>query len=162
MELIEDFSEALTVVANAATPIAHARATVAGAEATPDEITPSRELNAIWSPLGYLRAEFPSQWSYLPHVSSTITNSLAKFFLSFLPVDPRIERVYWAYEVSVLRIWTIVDNPDDVVEEPIYEAQLRFMDKFPDLECDFSVIYRLGKPVEDIRPEGAHLVSREP
>jgi len=93
-------------------------------------------------------------------VSSTITHSLAKFFAFFLPPDPRIERVYWAFEGSVLRIWTIIDHPDDVLEASIYEAQLRFMDKFPDLECDFSVIYRLGKPVEEVRPEEAHLVSR--
>lgn len=89
-----------------------------------------------------------------------MTNSLARFFVSFLPVDPRIENVYWISGGSVLRIWTIIDTPDYVLERPIYEAQLRFMDKFPDLECDFSVIYRFGKPVEEIRPEGAALVPR--
>ena len=97
-------------------------------------------------------------YSILPEVSSTISDSLAKFFVSFLPPDSKIEQIYWAFEGSVLRIWTIIDNPDDVVEEPIYEAQLRFMDKFPDVDCDFTVIYRLGKPLEEISPELANRV----
>jgi len=111
--------------------------------------------------LAYLQAEFPTEWPRLPNISSTVTHSLAKFFVSKLPEDPRIERVYWAFEGAVLRIWTIIDNPDYEFEKSIYEAQLEFMDAFRDLECDFSVIYRLGKPVEYFKMEGAMLASRE-
>jgi len=111
--------------------------------------------------LAYLQTEFPSEWPRLPNISSTVTHSLAKFFLSKLPDDLRIERVYWAFEGTVLRIWTILDHPDYEFEKIIYEAQLQFMDTFPDLECDFSVIYRLGKSVENLKIEGAMLVSRD-
>ena len=109
--------------------------------------------------LAYLQTEFPTEWPRLPDISSTVTHSLAKFFVSKLPKDPRIERVYWALEGTVLRIWTIIDNPDYEFEKSIYQAQLGFMDAFGDLECDFSVIYRLGKPVEYFKMEGAMLVS---
>ena len=109
--------------------------------------------------LAYLQAEFPTEWPRLPNISSTVTHSLAKFFVSKLPEDPRIERVYWAFEGAVLRIWTIIDHPDYEFEKIIYEAQLQFMDTFPELECDFSVIYRLGKPLEDFELEGATPVS---
>lgn len=111
--------------------------------------------------LAYLQTEFPSEWPRLPNISSTMTHSLAKFFVSKLPKDPRIERVYWAPEGTVLRIWTIINNPDYEFEKSIYDAQLEFMDAFRDLECDFSVIYRLGKPVERFKMEGAMLVSGE-
>lgn len=110
-------------------------------------------------PLAYLHAEFPTEWPRLPNISSTVTHSLAEFFVSKLPRDPRIERVYWALEGTVVRIWTIIDHPDYEFEKGIYEAQLGFMDAFRELECDFSVIYRLGKPVEYFKMEGAMLVS---
>src|SRR3990172_5461436 len=52
--------------------------------------------------LAYLQAEFPTEWPRLPNICSTVTHSLAKFFVSKLPEDPRIERVYWAFEGAVL------------------------------------------------------------
>jgi hypothetical protein len=109
--------------------------------------------------LAYLQAEFPTEWPRLPSISSTVTHSLAEFFVSKLPEDPRIERVYWALEGTVVRIWTIIDQPDYEFEKSIYDAQLRFMDTFRELDCDFSVIYRLGKPLERFNMEGAMLVS---
>jgi hypothetical protein len=95
---------------------------------------------------------------YLPDVSDSVADSLASYFATFLPSDSRIETIYWSFEGSILRVWTIIDEPDFEIEQPIYEAQLRFMEKFPDVECDFSVIYRFGKRLEDIRPHGTMLV----
>ena len=109
--------------------------------------------------LAFIIAEFPTEWPRLPNISSTVTHSLARFFVWRLPEDPRIERVYWAFEGSVLKIWTIINQPDFEFEKSIYETQFRFMDAFPDVECDFSVIYRLGKPLEDFELEGATPVS---
>ena len=74
------------------------------------------------------------------------------------PEDPRIERVYGALEGAAVRIWTIIDHPDYEFEKSIYEAQLRFMDASRELDCDFSVIYRLGKPIECFNMDGAMLV----
>jgi hypothetical protein len=85
---------------------------------------------------------------------STMTHSLAHAFLDFLPAGSRVERVYYSPDKDFLRVWTIIPEPDLAIEEPIYDAQLRFMDKFPEYACDFSVIYRLGKPVEDVSPQG--------
>lgn len=109
--------------------------------------------------LAYVTAEFPTEWPRLPNISSTVTHSLARFFVSKLPEDRRIERVYWAFEGAALRVWTIINQPDYEFEKSIYEAQLRFMDTFPDLECDFSVIYRLGRPLDNFELEGATTVS---
>jgi hypothetical protein len=86
-----------------------------------------------------------------------ITQTLGEFFVELLPGDTRkrIERVYWTFEGPVLRIWSVIQSPDSQLEHPIYDAQLSFMDKFPELEFDFSVIYRFGKNLKDIRPEGS-------
>jgi hypothetical protein len=113
---------------------------------TPDQVG-ARDVS--WT---YLNDEFPSQ---RPYVYSTVTHSLARFFVSFLPQDKRIRDVMWAFERPVLRIWTIIDEPDFQLEQPIYEAQRRFMDKLDDVPCDFSVVYAFGKPIEEIRPTGA-------
>ncbi|MBZ0168328.1 hypothetical protein MELA_02158 [Candidatus Methylomirabilis lanthanidiphila] len=95
------------------------------------------------------------------HDEEVVRRSLAKFFVFKLPEDQRIERVYWALEGAVVRVWTIIDRPDYEFEKSIYEAQLRFMDAFQELECDFSVIYRLGRPVEYFGMEGARLTKTQ-
>lgn len=102
-------------------------------------------------PLGYLRAEFPSEFT-------NVANSLAKFFLERLPKDNRIEHVYWFSEDDVLKVWIVIPEPDFNLEEPVYAAQMWFIEKFPDLACDFYVIYRFGKSVKDIEPQGAHKI----
>lgn len=86
-----------------------------------------------------------------------VSKSLGESFVSFLQADRRIERVYWAFESGILRIWTIVNEPDAELEASVSNAELQFMDRFPELECDFSVIYRLGKRFEDIIPTGSIL-----
>ena len=101
-------------------------------------------------PLEYLRAEFPSEFV------SNATDSLVQFFVKRLPADPRIEHVYWSSEDDVLKIWTVIPEPDFALEGPLYAAQMFFMEKFPEVGCDFSVIYRFDKATKDIEPQGAH------
>lgn len=93
------------------------------------------------------------------HFSSTVTHSLAQFFVASLPQSTKVERVFCAMEKTTLRVWTVLNEPDFAIEEPIYEAQLRFIDKFPEELCDFSVIYRFGKSIDELRPLGATVVA---
>ncbi len=103
--------------------------------------------------LAYLHDEFPS---LRPYVYSTVSNSLGKFFVSFLPRDARIRDVLWAFEPHLLlRVWTVIDEPDFEFEKYIYEAERSFLDKIDDVACDFSIVYAFGKPISDIRPTGA-------
>jgi hypothetical protein len=107
----------------------------------------------IQVPLAYLHDEFPS---LRPYVYSTVSNSLGKFFVSFLPRDARIRDVLWAFEPHfLLRVWTVVDEPDFEFEKYIYEAERRFLDKVDDVACDFTIVYAFGKPISEIRPTGA-------
>lgn len=105
-----------------------------------------------WQSIWNLNVHPQHTWTYQPHVSSTDTDSLAAFYASLLPPDPRIESVHWASEASSLTAWTVIDVPDDEIERPIYAAQMQFMDRFPEIDCDFTVLYRFGKPQEQIRP----------
>lgn len=108
--------------------------------------------------LSYLQAEFPERWAKSDAVASKVSGSLAESFLSLVPTPEKLDGVFWAIEDSVLRIWTFIDRPDDAIEEPVYHAQMRFMEIFPGLACDFSVIYRFGKPLNEITPAGARQV----
>ena len=105
----------------------------------------------------YLRIEFPSECWNFPNFTSTVDHILQRF-VKMLPRDPRIEHVYWEPEDDVLKICTIIPEPDFELEAPIYDAQLAFMDAFPTYECDFSVIYRFGKPLDEIEPQGARRI----
>lgn len=105
----------------------------------------------------YLRTEFPSECWYFPNVTSNVDH-LLEHFIKMLPKDSRIEHVYWEPEDDVLKICTIIPEPNFELEGPIYDAQLAFMDAFPKYECDFVVIYRFGKALNDIEPKGARRV----
>lgn len=100
----------------------------------------------------YLQDEFPSQRE---RVYSSVSHSLGMFFVSFLPQDARIRSVLWAFESPFLRIWTVIDEPDFGFEQSIYAAERHFLDKLDDIACDFTVVYAYGKPLAEIRPEGA-------
>jgi len=117
----------------------------------------ARDLHNLPS-VGYLRAESPSEFWEFPHIADTVTHSLAGFFAALLPKDKRIEHVYWFSEDDVLKVWTVIPEPDFEIQEPVYQAQMDFMEKFPEYECDFSVIFRFNRPFDDVKPHGAHSV----
>jgi hypothetical protein len=102
----------------------------------------------------YLRTEFPTECWHFPNFTSTV-DDLVGHFVKMLPKDPRIEHVYWEPEDDVLKICTIIPEPNFELEGPIYDAQLAFIDAFPTFECDFSVIYRFGKSLDEVEPKGA-------
>ena len=95
-----------------------------------------------------------------PIIKSPITELLAKDFASLLPDDPKIQAVFWAYEEDTLRIWTIITEPDLSLENKITESQLKYMDQYPNLEYDFSVIYSFGKDMKDLNPDWSLLVKK--
>ena len=97
--------------------------------------------------------------SLRPITASTVTDSLGSFFSSLLPEEDRILGVYWMFEGEVLRVWTAIEDEDFEVEMPIYEAQVRFIEKMSDLDCDFSVIYRQGRELGQLLPTKASLVA---
>jgi hypothetical protein len=107
---------------------------------------------------GYLQVEFPSECWNFPKVATLVTHSLERFFVEQLPKDPRVERVYWDSEEDVLKVWTVIPEPNLELEQLIYAAQMAFIDAFPNYRCDFYVIYRFGKPADDVRPQGARVV----
>ncbi len=92
---------------------------------------------------------------------SSLKHSLAGYFVSLLPRDPRIERVYWLLDGTLLTVWTVIDVPDGEVQQAIYSAELRFMKGFPELDCDFTVLYRFGRSEEEIRPAHANLAPHD-
>ena len=155
MTVLSDYSVPLAVALDEANPVHQAMTQVSSiAVASVEEVTHE----PVWPWFAYFLARYPTLWPCAPHASSTIKDSLADYFVASLPEDQRIERVYWDFDGIILKVWTIVNVPDDEVEDPIYDAQLRFMARFPELDCDFVVIYRLGKALDDMWPAGARAV----
>lgn len=154
-EVIDNLSPTL------ATPVVSPQPVVGMGQTTADD-APLLEMRTttitVQETVGYLRAEFPSQCWYFPRVATTVTHSLEQFFVRLLPKDRRIEHVYWFSEEETLKVWTVIPEPDFSLERPLYEAQMSFMEKFQEYECDFSVIYRFGKSVDDIKPHGVQVV----
>jgi len=85
----------------------------------------------------------------------TISDSLKQLFVSRISHLVEVERVFWRAEENRVRVWTIMDEPCLEIENQIYDAQLQFMDLFPEILFDFSVIFRQGKGREQISPSGA-------
>ena len=83
-------------------------------------------------------------------------------FAAMLPAASGVEGVYWADDRGVLRIFTVVERPDFDLEAPIYDAELRFMRRFPDLRCDFLVVARGDQPLEHVIPSGLNRASARP
>ena len=85
----------------------------------------------------------------------TIDHSLVNFFVARIAGLSEVERVFWKAQHSRIRVWTVMDRPNVAIENQIYDAQLDFMDVFPEISFDFVVIFRQGKNQEQISPEGA-------
>lgn len=116
---------------------------------------------AAVSPMRHLADVMTGTVSPSSIFAPTLTDLLSKAFVAVLPPDPRVECAYWSCEGALLRVWTIIDHADALLEEQIYNAQLTFMDQYPYLDCDFSLIFRCGKPLEAVKPEGAKLIPRQ-
>lgn len=110
-----------------------------------------------WEPVldSTLRRTDGQNTPFIPSPSRFVSSAIEDNFVALLPHSPRIERVFWAFENETLRIWTVIDTPDFTFETKIYDAQLKFMDLMPEIGCDFTVIYRYGKPIDTLKPTTA-------
>ena len=71
--------------------------------------------------------------------------------LGGLPVDS----VYWKRDGDRVRVWTVIPEPEDELQEKIYEAELAVWDTRPFLKFEFGVLFRLGRALADVRPADA-------
>ena len=97
----------------------------------------------------------PFEFQRAEKFGDSLPQTPGEAFVTLLKPESGIERVFWSFEKSMFRVWTVIDRPDMHLEEKVYQAQLAFLDRMPDLECDFSVIFRFGKDFSEIRPQGS-------
>jgi hypothetical protein len=87
--------------------------------------------------------------------SDTITHSLVSLYVAQVARFVAVERVFWRKEDARIRVWTLMSAPDEDVENEISGVELAVMDLLPDINFDFSVIFRQGKPSDHFGPLGA-------
>ncbi len=91
-------------------------------------------------------------------VSDSISDSIGSRFKDQIASIHAIERIFIRKDGDFFRIWLVIPAMDLAIEDRIYAAQLSFMDRFPDIRFDFTIIFREGKDPALIRPQGARLV----
>jgi hypothetical protein len=100
------------------------------------------------------------QSSYLEFVFSDEAEAAARTAVrSFrealqVPVDD----IYWMRNGSEVRIWTVIPEPDEAVQERIYKAEVASLRAAPNMDLDFRVLFRRGRPIAALRPEGSKAV----
>jgi len=87
-----------------------------------------------------------------------VTDYLHEEFVSRVPKSSKIRKIFWAFEGPLLRVWTILEGKDPVLQNEIYQAESEFMDKFREIECDFIILFHENKELEEIHPYQAHQV----
>src|SRR5207253_177572 len=83
---------------------------------------------------------------------TAVSQSVATNFAKFLPDSPFVERVAWAWEGDVLRVWTVLSRRDRGLQRLIYAAESRFLELVPQRRCDFTVVFRDGRPLAEVLP----------
>jgi hypothetical protein len=59
-----------------------------------------------------------------------------------------VERVYSKYRSNVFYTWVVVEDRDQTALEKIYEREKAIIERFPEFEFDFYVLYRKGQSVD--------------
>ena len=103
------------------------------------------------------RSRTPSD---LREQTDTLSSAIERDFVQMVSKIPEVERILIRKDLDYMRIWTVIRDTDVDVEDRIYDAQLAFMDKFPDIPCDFSVIFRQDLDPTSINPLNAQVLFR--
>ena len=81
-------------------------------------------------------------------------DSLLRAFAGEVSKIQGVEGLYIRKDRGCLQIWTVLDDTNVSVEDKVYDAQLRLMDRL-DMPCDCSIIFRQGKDPAAVQPAGA-------
>jgi hypothetical protein len=74
---------------------------------------------------------------------------------------PEVEEIFAEQEGRVCSVMIVVPRHDEAVLEKIFAVELEVVDNSPDLEYDFTVISRDGRPLADlVTPAGELMFSK--
>lgn len=108
--------------------------------------------------VGHLLAtEFPEGEGGPSHTDS-VSAAIEREFMKMMEQILNVERVFIRKDEDFMRVWTVIPDVDIEVEDQIYEAQMTFMDKFSDIPCDFSVIFRQDLDLTALKPVDAQVL----
>ena len=70
-----------------------------------------------------------------------------------------VEEVHFRKDPDFLRIWVIINRPDDGVENTIYTEYLKALDHAGECETDLCVLFRMDREIGLIAPQGAQAAT---
>ncbi len=108
--------------------------------------------------VGHLLAtEFP-EVEEKPSYTDSVSAAIEREFVKMVEQIPNVECLFIRKDEDFMRVWTVIPDVDIEVEDQIYEAQMTFMDKFSDIPCDFSVIFRQDLNPTTLKPVDAQVL----
>lgn len=102
-----------------------------------------------WKPNRTIGVSGTTSWT------DTLADSIASRLQEKFSAIGGVERIYARRDRDFYSVWMVIPDMDRDLEDQIYAAELAFMDRFPDIPFDFTVIFRQGKDPASIHPYGA-------
>jgi hypothetical protein len=90
---------------------------------------------------------------------NVVSASIAANFARLLPKSRLVECVAWAWEGNVLRVWTVITQRDRETQRQVYRAESQFLDVYANRLCDFSIVFRENRPMHEMLPTSARLLT---
>ena len=89
---------------------------------------------------------------------SSNTHRLNQFIAATMePVD-RVERIYSKNTTKVFYTWIVFKDRDEEALDTIYQLEEWIIDRFPEFEFDFYVIYRKEMPIDSLVSGNVELI----
>ena len=78
------------------------------------------------------------------------TLSKAHAYWELLSGIIEVEAVMARCEGNRHRLWTVVDRVDDATRDAIYWQEWALMERYPDVDFDFHILERRGRPLDTL------------
>ena len=102
----------------------------------------------VWNQLA--KEEFGASLSIHHLLISSRTHSLNWYIGNLMSEVSLVERVYSAYRNHVSYTWIVIETRDQDALQQIYQREKAIIERFPEFEFDFYVLYRGGQSIESM------------
>jgi hypothetical protein len=104
-------------------------------------------------------ADLPGEVVGASGVTETAAEQAVEFFGDEIRNLAGVDGVFLlAPEDGRVGLWTVLDDGTREIEDAVYAAESRMMDAHPDARVEFRIVYRHGRPLEQVLPAVAERI----